>query len=344
MAGPSALCVRVGLLFLVLLLAVYPKPFLSVDDQIALLQSRGMSVTEPEKAKHYLAQINYYRLSAYWFPFRQATTTQNAATGQAQTQILDDLKPDIHFTHVIDFYVFDKRLRLLVLDVLERIEIALRTNISILLGQRDPCAHRDGSQLHGHFSRRKRTPQHKTQHEIWLEKLDSKKQKSQEDFAKHFRQKYPNVEMPIWVASELWDFGLLSHLYSGLLIADRDDIAALYSVPSGQMFKTWVRCLNDVRNVCAHHSRLWNRPLVNQPSWPQMGVLPSFDHASGHVRAQTRLYAALLIMLQCLGVISPNSTLKQRLKEHLGSFPDNPYLSLNNAGFPAGWENEAIWN
>ncbi len=302
-----------------------------------------MEIPDPKKAKHYLARINYYRLSAYWYPFRQTTTVSDPTSGKNKVIITDEYKTGTKFPEALKLYVFDKRLRILVLDALERIEVALRADISIVLGQRDPFAHRDIDQLHGHFSRRRKSPQTLTKHEKWLEKLDSNASRSHEDFAKHFRAKYPQADMPIWIASELWDFGLLSHLYSGLLMKDRDQIAAGYGVPSGDVFASWIRCLNDVRNICAHHSRLWNKPLVNQPKWPAVGSVPLIDHTAGDTRARTRCYSALLIIQFMLRTVNPTSSWTQRLIKHSNTFPLSPYIALKNAGFPDKWHNENIW-
>ena len=47
----------------------YPKPPLKYDDQIKLLISRGLIIADPENAKSFLSQVNYYRFSAYCLPF-----------------------------------------------------------------------------------------------------------------------------------------------------------------------------------------------------------------------------------------------------------------------------------
>ena len=311
----------------------YQKPFLSLSEQIDLLRSRGMIITDDARAKHYLGKINYYRLSAYWHPFRK-----REANDKGGTNILDNFQEDVSFSNMLDLYVFDKRLRLIALDALERIEVALRTDLTIQLSKKDPLAHRKDQYLHGHFSRKLAYDKTKTTHAKWLDKLDYKAASSQEDFATHFRKKYPNEYMPTWVASELWDFGALSYLNEGMLFEDRDAVAAIYGVPTKKIFQSWVRCLNDVRNNCAHHSRLWNKPHTNQPIWTKEGEIPEFDHLIGDTRGQTRMYSALLIMCYMLRVISPNSTWCLGLLEHLASFPENTYVSLTNAGFPEGWQ------
>lgn len=315
----------------------FNKPFLTLDQQIALLKSRGMVITDDDRAKRYLGKINYYRLSAYWHPFRKRTDINGSRT------IEEEFQEGVHFSDALNLYIFDKKLRLICLDALERIEVALRADITIELAKIDPWAHRDPGKLHGHFSRHRRNGSAQTKHQKWLDKLDDKAQRSQEDFARHFRQNYAGTHMPLWVAAELWDFGALSHLYAGLLFPNRDAVAAIYGTVTRGEMESWLRCLNDVRNTCAHHSRLWNRPLVNQPRWPLPGNVPEFDHLANDQRAQTRIYAALLVMRHLLRTISPNSSWCQNLKAHLQAFPENDFVSSKNAGFPDGWEKLPIW-
>jgi hypothetical protein len=102
----------------------FGKPYLTVPEQIALLRSRGMAITDPARATAALERIGYYRLSGYWHPLRQSTP----ATPPSPPIILDDFQAGAEFGQVIDLYVFDKKLRLLILDALERVEVGLRTD------------------------------------------------------------------------------------------------------------------------------------------------------------------------------------------------------------------------
>lgn len=87
----------------------YGKPPLSVEDQLRLLVRRGMAAPDPDRARHYLTHINYYRLRAYWLPLEQD------ATGGVHR-----FTPGTSFEDVLSLYVFDRRLRLLVMDAVER--------------------------------------------------------------------------------------------------------------------------------------------------------------------------------------------------------------------------------
>ncbi len=157
-----------------------------------------MIIGDEGKANDCLNRIGYYRLSGYWFLFRQR---------DANGSPVDLFKSGTAFETVISLYYFDKNLRLLMLDAIERIEIALRVHICLYLGRLGPLAHRDPNTFDGTFSRR-RDPKTKTiLHRDWLDRIDAEFGRSKEDFAKHFRSKYPGESPPIWIACEVWDFG-----------------------------------------------------------------------------------------------------------------------------------------
>ncbi|MEM0976955.1 MAG: Abi family protein [Pseudomonadota bacterium] len=303
-----------------------------------------MTITNEALAEECLARIGYYRLSAYWYPFRSSTTSIDPLTGKRTTVIQDVFETGASFNDAMEFYVFDKQLRLLVMDALERIEVSIRTEIAFLMGQYDGWAHRKPQFLHGNFTTKPAwIGANMSRHAYWLSKVDEKCLKSKEDFAKHFKRKYTNDDMPIWVSVELWDFGTMSHFYSGMKVADRDAIAKRYGNLNWKVFETWIRNLNDVRNICAHHSRLLNRNMAAQPSWPKQQDEPDLSHAVTTKNGLTRFYASACILRKLLLSINPNSKWHDRFVNHMVSLPSIPKVTLQSAGFPINWETEAIW-
>lgn len=320
------------------------KPFKSPDDHIATLQARGMSISDVDRAKRCLARIGYYRLSAYWYPFRRSLILPNLGERKPSVHIFDDFIAGTDFDEIFDFYVFDKEMRLLVTDALERIEIGLRAQIANLLGARDHHAHRNKSELHGDFHSKpsQRNPT-KTRHQDWLDTQDRNFERSKEDFAKHFRKKYSGLDPQIWVATEVWDWGMLSHFVDGMKHPDKDAIASFYGNISGKELVTWVHSLNDVRNICAHHSRLWNRGLKVQPKMPTLGQVQELDHIQGNTHSQTRLYAALLIMRMMMLALHPQTQWHKRVTNLMKNAPKNQIIAPDTAGFPNGWKLENAW-
>lgn len=316
----------------------YTKPYLDVPGQIALLQQRGMTISDPAKAQGYLERLGYYRLSGYWYPFRTSEQVDDGKGGTT-TRVNEQFRAGTEFSHIVDLYVFDKKLRLLVLDAIERIEVCLRVEISLLLGARGPIAHRDAAQLDGKFTGA--YPGGISRHQEWVQRLDDNESRSKEEFVKTFRQKYAS-ELPIWMSIEVWDFGILSNFYAGMKNADRGVISNRYGT-NVLIFETWLRSINYLRNICAHHARLWNCAVVDQPRLPSLRTIPDLDHVILHGTARFRIYAIIAIMQHLLRRINPSSSWGARLASHMATLPRVDPISIQNAGFPPNWTTEALW-
>ncbi|MEM9306690.1 MAG: Abi family protein [Pseudomonadota bacterium] len=314
---------------------MYEKPYLPVPEQIELLKSRGMEIPDTDKASEYLHRIGYYRLSAYWHPMR---------VRDGSGAVLDEFCDGTTFKEATDLYTFDGRLRLIMLDALERLEVSLRTDVALTLGEHDPRAHRKAVFLDGRFT----TPRANgapSKHRSWLKKLDDRFLKSKDQFAEHFRAKYPSDDMPIWIAVELLDFGPLSHLIGGMTFKDRTRIGANYGGIPANVLASWVHALSFTRNVCAHHSRLWNKPLINQPSLRGLsGEIEQFlSHINETPGKNTRLCAVASVARYMLRHANPRTEWLNRFTSHILTFPNTPRLDLGAAGFSENWKDCLLW-
>jgi abortive infection bacteriophage resistance protein len=327
----------------------YSKPWRSYEEQLDQLISRGMNVTDRERALDYLERIGYYRLSGYWFAFRERSGQlvvlddgRKPKKIKAETLVLDQFKTGATFQNAVDLYVFDKQLRLIVLDALERIEIALRVDISHTLGKLDKFAYLKPELFHDEFGARLDQSCGLSRHHEWLSKHAQLISRSREEFVRHNKSKY-GLPLAIWVVCEVWDFGTLSTLFSGMREAEQDAISSQYGVANGRVFATWLRSLNYLRNVCAHHSRLWNRNIVDQPKLPSALEVPWVAPFESSEHARARCFLLLRITGHLLHVVNPRSTWSSRVKTHLNSFPDLSHLGLNLAGMGAleGWD--VLW-
>lgn len=318
----------------------YNKPHLTFEQQLELLKSRGLIITNDAIALEYLQRIGYYRLSGYLYPFRQLSeSTANDSRRDVLRQ--DIFKQNSYFQHAIELYVFDKKLRLLILDAIERIEIAFRVDIAYSLGEKDSFAHTKPILLDGHFTKKVNLKTGKTRYAEWIEKHDILINRSKEDFLTHYKQKY-GFPLPIWVVIELWDFGMLSTFYQGMIIADKNKIAQKYGIPDWQIMESWLRCLNYIRNVVAHHSRLWNKNLVDQPKIPKKGQMPEFDHLVNDPYVISRVYVVLCILVHFMSYICPRSLWPQRVCELVNSFPNIPQIDIQDMGFLENWEEQLL--
>jgi len=311
----------------------YRKPYLSLSDQLSLLKQRGLQVADDARAIDCLHRNGYYRLSAYWYPFREIVNGQRS----------DAFLPHSRFDDVIALYVFDKNFKLLLLDAIERVEIAVRVEIALLLGARDSFALTNPNLFHPNFVSRP-TRNGQTPYRIWTDKFETAVARSRDEFVLHYESKYGGrLPLPIWIAVELWDFGLLSRLFSGLSVKDRQAVATRFGVPDWQLMESWLRCLNYVRNVIAHHGRLWNLNLSENPKMPKPGAMPDFDALRVLPNSGTRIFGICTILCHFSRVINPGSSWPFQLIKLAENFPVMPYAALRDMGFPTDWRTHSLW-
>jgi abortive infection bacteriophage resistance protein len=304
------------------------KSWKSIDEQVSLLKSRGMEINDDMEAQKALQRFGYYRLSGYWYPFRQRN---------ADDTISDDFRKNTNLSEVIDLCIFDKRLRLLSLDALERIELALRVDVAYALGKRSSVGHTDIKCLDGGVAKKLIKNGNISEFKKWSNKYKSQKKRSMyQKSVEHNINLY--TELPIWVAIEVFDFGSLSHLFKMMRRFERDTIAAKYGLPSGKVLEKWLKSLYYIRNVSAHHERLWNNNINDSSDVP----IEFSDLAKTN---QYRSFRYLSMMQFFLNQICPKSTWKNRMREHLLSFPtpSNQAVSVEDMGIVEGWEQWPLW-
>lgn len=308
---------------------VYERPWKTFQQQLDLLVSRNLEVTDEEAALNYLQRIGYYRLSAYLYPFRVFRIQPNFELVKE-----DEFVANTHFSDAVNLYIFDKKLRQLMLDALERIEVALRVDIAYLLGERDTFAYKHIDQFHPTFAARH------GKHAAWLQKYENLLERSKEDFVKHYRRKH-GPDLPIWVAVEVWDFGAMSQLFSMMKVPDQTRISAKYGVADFKVFSSWLRSLNYLRNLCAHHSRLWNRNVIDQPKLPKQGEISWCDHYFGKKDLISKPFLLVNIVAHLMSIICPATEWHDRLIQLLGEFPEiksERKVSINDIGLQDGWK------
>lgn len=287
----------------------YPKQALSFPDQLAQLQQRGLQVLDHDRALHWLQRVSYYRLSAYFLPFKDG----------------ESFRPGTEFNDIAGLYIFDRKLRLLLLDAIERIEVALRTAITYEISHAyGPFGHTEPTNFSPTFN-----------HEKFMAELSTEERRAKETFATHFRRKYADEShLPVWMATELLSFGTVSMLYGALQPAIKRKIASEYGVPD-RHFASWLHALSYIRNVCAHHKRLWNRQLAIKPQLPSRSLAWPHD-----VPDNGRPYCILVLLQHMLKIVSPRCHWRTRLFELFDAHPD---VDLSAMQVPTDWRRLAVW-
>lgn len=286
----------------------YNKPATTYAQQLAKLQVRGMVVSDPVAAQHFLQHINYYRLTAYWLPFEIDHITQKFKAGTT-------------FEDVLALYNFDRELRLLVLDAIERIEVSVRAQWAYHLGHTYGAhAHLDKSLAHNPIHWQKNTGD-----------LAREVERADEIFIQHLKTTYAEELPPIWAVCEVMSMGLLSKWYKNLRHrSDQKAIAKVYGL-SAVTLQSWLHHLSVVRNNCAHHSRLWNRDYA-RVSIMHRNKNPEFV-------TNDKLYNSFVSILHLMDVIAPNHHWREKMKVLLAANAK----WLGDMGFPADWARRSVW-
>lgn len=291
----------------------YTKPAISISDQLVKLTTRGLAIPDPVSAEHYLKHIGYYRLTGYGLSFFDRASGRYDA-GRS-------------FQDLLDHYIFDRELRVMVMDEIERIEIAVR---SIIVNE---LSLKHGP--HWHLNHKLFIPKKDAlQFGELLRKVEAETGRSKERFIFHYRNKYSDPYLPpAWMAAECLSFGIWSRIYAVLARADRLPIARAFGLHEDEM-QSFVHSLTVVRNVCAHHARLFDRTFSHRPTttWKLNGVYPTLTQDSFYARA------ALIHVF--LNVILPVNHWPQKL---VACFRKHPGVNPSVMGFPTGWESQPFW-
>lgn len=298
----------------------YTKPSLGFEDQADRLIAHGL-VADRDALIAVLERVSYYRLSGYLYPFRKKKDS-------------GDLKAGTTFDEVWDRYVFDRQLRVLVLDAIERIEVAIKSQLVTRLTTRHgPFAHVDRANLPRLSHQR---------HRKLMEKINRGVDLSREAFVNHFKAKYTSeTHLPLWMAAEVMDYGCMLTLFRGAEAKVRQDIAANYRV-SDRVLESWLIAGNTLRNGCAHHARLWDRIHGTSVMIPRKKKHPDWHEPVPVGKEPGRNFAQFTVLRYLLGFIAPQSGWADRL-ENLWTVK-HPQIPIYRMGFPKDWKDCPIWS
>jgi abortive infection bacteriophage resistance protein len=300
---------------------IFQKPPITIDEQVKLLKSRGLIIQNEKFAHHTLSHISYYRLAGYWWPMQQ----------DKEQHIF---KPQSTFEDVVALYNFDRELHALLFKVIGEIEISLRTKLTyhLSLGH-SPWWFQN---LNLFIDVR--------EHVKTLSSIEEEIHRSKDIFIKTHKSKYKEDRRypPAWKTLELTTFGGLSRLYGNLKndIKEKDFIAQEFGVVNHTYLPSWLQTLSQIRNYCAHHSRLWNR---NLPGTPKLLKAPP-NRWLKNVPTEKEfkhLYIHMCLAKYLLNVIHPDNNFTYQLHKLLNSYKNN--IDPNALGMKQDWQNEPLW-
>lgn len=291
----------------------FKKQALDTEQQLALLKKRGLLVSDFDFAAHCLQTVSYYRLSVYCKSYQDK---------------LHNFKPDTHFEMVWDLYTFDRELRLLFMDAIERIEVAFRTAIiNCMSTSYAPIWYAD-KDLFKDFDYTK-----KKFHIDFIENIEKICRNPKDDFLQHFKKNYTDKFPPSWMIFECLSFGTLSLIFKNLRhMKDKNHISRTLGYHA-TLIESWIESLVFTRNTCAHHSRLWNRWFLFRPQLPRNSN--NLNANSDHT-----IYEQIIVIALLLKNICPSSNWMSRLVDLLNKYHAVPKSVM---GFNDDWQYDKIW-
>ncbi len=270
-----------------------PKKATYLHEQIALLRSRGMVITDEQKAEEILLDVGYYRLGFYAYPFEI----------NPQQQPRDHTyKPDTDFNQIVDLYYFDHDLRHILMRYISRIEVNIRTFITYTVSnyyRNDPTWFVNSRVVKADFRNN------------FEQKIYSTLRQNP-CIANHHHRYHNDRFAPAWKTLEFMTLGSIITLYESLLDQNlKLQIAKHYGLNTIPLFENYLQTLKVIRNACAHGNHIFDLQLIKAV---KKGPLQHFEAEHRH-----DIYAVLLVLLYFLHHISENreQELRIALENHL---------------------------
>ncbi|WJD64698.1 Abi family protein [Pseudomonas kurunegalensis] len=295
-----------------------------------------MTVPDTTRAERKISQIGYYRLSGYWQPARDFVRDEakNVLLCQVTRKPLrqSNFLPGTSFNDAVELYLFDKKLRQLMLDAIERIEIQVRTVVAHEVGYHCPMAYTDPQFIQPKQTKdwTDRSNKKRNTWSEWQQRQKSLLDRSQEDSIEWHRR--ARKAIPFWVAVEAWDFGTLSKYFEILKGSHQNRIAARLGIRDTRVLTQWLREINTLRNRCAHHTRIWNQVAANPLS--VLDDTPYFQNLSLDQNARSRIFGLICIIWLLVQRLGPSSSWIQQIADLIDAKPLLPGCPFSSLGVP----------
>ena len=282
------------------------KPARSYEEQAQrLFEVHNLRVENADRARHILSTVNYYRLTTYGKHLRRPDDPEKFIDGVT----LDDL---------YDLYQFDMGLRHQLLPVLEFFEVQLRAKVSYHL------AMTYGSTGYANAANFRLDKASQGMHKNLMNKFRIEVKRLDDlAFVRHHQVKYGG-KFPVWAAVELFSFGMLAQLYAILIEDDQWAVSREYRLTPEELYAL-IAAAVDVRNICAHYTRLYNQPIEDHPILPPDLAAYDSDYVFPTILALKTVAGGHRVYGDMIRGIA-------RLAE------DFPQADLALCGFPEDWE------
>lgn len=282
------------------------KPFASYEKQIEELIKKNFRITDTNTAISILKKVNYYRLSAYFLPFKDET---------------GGYQQNLDFNMIFRIYEFDRKLRNLIFSMLEELEVFLRSQLSYFHSEKYGAG---GYEYAANFDNTKHN------HTEFCHVIEKIKLKYQKDLIiDHHNKKYES-HLPLWVITDFFTFGNISIFYADMKISDKKEFARDVFNVSEKELTSWLICLTKLRNKCAHYSRLYFSIFADRPATPK-----AYYKSTQKDWGRRVFYYILAMKYLCKDFDSWDNTFLVGLSILFEEYKDD--ISLNHIGFPGDW-------
>ncbi|WPQ62593.1 Abi family protein [Chitinophaga sancti] len=294
---------------------LFTTPPLSIEEQIELLQQKGLNILPEDDLTHWLSHVSYFRLKHYTNKFKDSTKR--------------NFEPNTTFNKVIKLYLFDRDLKFILFDAIETIEVSFKTLISNSMAQKFGA--------HWYMTRSNFLPTF--DFDDFSSAIESDVKDADEMPIKLYRRTYDTPSLPpCWMIMEIISFGKMSKMFEHLGARDvKLSICSRFNLPD-TILNNWLHCINQLRNRCAHHGRIVFRSMAKTiifPSRKKHQFINDIDNIDVN-----SLYATICCILHLINKIQPTSKFKSNLLQLINSNPDIDYVHM---GFTENWKEEAIW-
>ena len=286
------------------------KEYKTIDEQIALLRSRGLAIADEELAKDFLLRNNYYRISGYSLTLRSH----------------DVFSKNASFQNIVDIYCFDHEFRHVLLQYIEKIEVAVKSVYTHEFTRRHgPTGYLDV----GHFT-------DPVKYKEIIDKVEKQKDSRlpHEAYLKHYIEELKE-DIPLWAYIDLFTISDVSFMYKISEKEIKDAVATSLSLNArgADILESFMHSITIIRNLCAHGSRLYNR-LFEQKPWLNKKEQRLLIKGKDGIVDNAHLFGFILIMRRLLK-LEEFAEMKAQILESNGKYP---FVDMRYYGFPKGWD------
>lgn len=317
---------------------IFKKPHLDINSQIRLLEERGLILSEEDREvlKNFLKYNSFSRITPYMRKFQYRSDKNHR------------FKEGTRLSDILDVYNFDRKLKLIVFEAIEQIEVSWRMQFSYGFSILENMQEVNEVGIRTWWYEDSTFFKNVTNHAKNLEKIDLYITKSikSDPLIQNYNNKYNHpVRPPSWMVFELMSIGSLVMFFKNIIsdLQPKRNIVHHYGLSLAGDFDNWSHCVSYIRNICAHHARLWDSIMyvkLKPPTSP-MFAWPSMAHLTKeNGELEQRFYPILCAIIYFVERTTPGTLFKSRIRNLIEDSGEKYKLQI---GFPENWLHEDFW-